>query len=191
MTRLFVLNGHPDASPERFGAALATAYTEGAIRGGHDVRRLDLGALEFPLIRTAEQSNKGEVAPDAVTVQQALVWADHVLLVFPLWLDDAPAYLRALFEQVFRYGFVHVDCDNTKKRLAGKTAHTVVTMGVSVEEYNAVSGAHGVQMLETGIWRYAGVEPVKRTLIGSIHSIDQGARQAWLAALQADGAAGR
>jgi putative NADPH-quinone reductase len=191
MKRIFLLNGHPDGSSERFCAALCDAYTGGARRSGHEVRRLDLGAMDFPLIKTAEQSNKGEVAPDALRVQDALVWADHIVLVFPLWLDDQPAYLRALFEQVFRYGFVHENFDAAKKRLKDKTVHTVMTMGVSTWEYRFKSRAYGMRMLETGLWKYAGMKPVKRTLIGSIHSIDDAARKAWLKKLQDNGAAAR
>jgi putative NADPH-quinone reductase len=191
MKRIFLLNGHPDASPERFCAALLDSYTAGARRSGHEVRRLDLGAMNFPLIRTAEQSNKGDVAPDALRVQNALVWADHVVLVFPLWLDDQPAYLRGLFEQVFRYGFVHENFDQNKKRLKGKTAHTVMTMGVSKWDYLWKSRAYGIRMLETGLWKYAGIKPVKRTLIGSIHTIDKAARKAWLKKLQDAGTEGR
>ena len=189
MKRIFLLNGHPDAAPERFCAAVLDSYADGARRSGHEVRRLDLGAMEFPLIRTAEQSNNGEVAPDAKRVQDALVWADHVVLVFPLWLDDLPAYLRALCEQVFRYGFVHENFDTAKKRLKGKTVHTVVTMGVSRKEYLFQSRSYGVRTLETGLWKYAGMKPVKRTLIGSIHSIDEAARKAWLKKMQDAGAA--
>jgi putative NADPH-quinone reductase len=147
--------------------------------------------MDLPLIRTAEQSNKGDVAKDARRVQDALVWADHIVLVFPLWLDDQPAYLRGLFEQVFRYGFVHENLDNTKKRLKGKTVHTIMTMGVSKWEYLFKSRAYGVRMLETGLWKYAGLKPVRRTLIGSIHTIDEAARKAWLKKLQDDGAAAR
>lgn len=191
MTRIFLLNGHPDPSPERFCSALIDAYADGARRSGHEVRRLDLGAMDFPFIKTAEQSNKGEVAPDALRVQNALTWSDHIVLVFPLWLDDQPALLRALFEQVFRYGFVHENFDQTKKRLKGKTAHTIVTMGVSRWEYLTKSRAYGVRMLETGLWKYAGIKPVRRTLIGSVHSIDEAARKASLGKLRDAGAKGR
>ena len=191
MKRIFLLNGHPDPAPERYCAALLESYAAGARRSGHEVRRLDLGTMDFPLIKSAAESDKGDVAPDALRVQDALVWADHVVLVFPLWLDDQPALLRGLFEQVFRYGFVHENFDTAKKRLEGKTAHTIVTMGVSKWNYLFKSRAYGVRGLETGIWKYLGIKPVRRTLIGSIHSIDEAARKAWLAKLQNAGAEGR
>lgn len=191
MNRIFLLNGHPDPAPERFCAAIVDAYADGARLSGYEVRRLDIGAMDFPVIKTAEQSNKGDVAPDARRVQDALVWADHVVVVFPLWLDDSPAYLRALFEQVFRYGFVHENFDNAKKRLKGKTVHTIMTMGVSKWEYLFKSRAYGLRMLETGLWKYAGMKPTKHTLICSIHTIDEPARKAWLKRIQDAGTAAR
>lgn len=191
MKRIFLLNGHPDPSPERFCAALLDAYGEGARSAGHEVRRIDLGTLDFPLVRTAAQSDSGTVAPDAMKVQEALLWADHVVLIFPLWLDDQPALLRGLFEQVFRYRFVHVDCDKDKKALHGKTAHTVVTMGMPADLYVSLNGAHCVQALEKGLFAYAGMTVTGRTLIGSIHASDAAARKDWLTQMHTAGAEGR
>ena len=42
---ILVINGHPDPSPERLAAALAKAYAEGAETAGHQVRRIDIGAV--------------------------------------------------------------------------------------------------------------------------------------------------
>jgi putative NADPH-quinone reductase len=191
MKRIFLLNGHPDPSPERFCAALVDAYASGARRSGHEVRRFDLGAMEFPLIRSAADSDKGPVAEDAARVQDALIWADHSLIVFPLWLDDQPALLRALFEQVFRYGFVHPGFDENKKALKGKTAHTVVSMGMNALAYRWKNGAYCVKALEKGLYGNAGIRPVRRSLIGSIHSISEARRKAWLKQMQEAGAAAR
>lgn len=189
MKRIFLLNGNPDPSPKRFCAALSQAYTDGAVEAGHAVRRLDLGALDFPLIKSAADSDSGPVAPDAVKVQDALLWADHIVLIFPLWLDDQPALLRGLFEQVFRYRFVHIDCDKDKKALKGKTVHTVVTMGMPVELYTAQNGAHCIGSLEKGLYAYAALTPLQCTLIGSIHALDEAARKSWLQTMRTAAAA--
>lgn len=189
MKRIFILNGNPDPSPERFCAALCQAYTDGAVAAGHAVTRIDLGVLDFPLIKSATDSDHGDVAPDAVRVQDALLWCDHFVLVFPLWLDDQPALLRALFEQVFRYRFVHIDCDKDKKALAGKTAETIVTMGMPDKLYADLNGAHCLGALEKGLYAYAGMKPTGQTMIGSIHTLDETARKVWLAKVQTAGAA--
>lgn len=44
--RILLIQGHPDPSPRRFCRALAEAYEEGARDAGHDVRLLDVAALE-------------------------------------------------------------------------------------------------------------------------------------------------
>ncbi len=188
MKRIVLLDGHPDPSPQRFCAALVDAYADGARRSGHEVRRFDLGAMDFPLLRSAADSDHGPVAEDAARVQDALLWADHAVIVFPLWLDDQPALLRALFEQVFRYSFVHIDCDKNRKALAGLTVHTVVTMGMGAFAYRWKNGAHGVRALEKGLYAYAAIRPVRRTLIGSIHTISEARRKAWLQTMRDAGA---
>ncbi|MGZ6009154.1 MAG: NAD(P)H-dependent oxidoreductase, partial [Rhizomicrobium sp.] len=47
--RILVINGHPDTRDERFCSGLTKAYVEAAAEAGHEVRRIDVGALSFPL----------------------------------------------------------------------------------------------------------------------------------------------
>ena len=35
---------------------------------------------------------------------EAIVWAEHIVFVFPLWLGTMPAMLKAFLEQVMRPG---------------------------------------------------------------------------------------
>jgi len=193
MKRIFLLDGHPDPSPERFCAALADAYADGARRSGHEVRRLDLGAMAIPVLRSRDDFVKGPLAPDAAHVQDAISWADHIVVIHPLWLGSQPALLRALFEQVFRYGFVRAEPANrrSQKILKGRTAHVVATMRMSAFLYRWQQGAFGVRSLEKSLLHYAGVRPVCRTLIGSVDELSDGRRRQWLRRLQEAGAAGR
>ena len=48
MTRILIIQGHPDPDPARYCRALAAAYAEGAREGGHEIRVLDLAALSIP-----------------------------------------------------------------------------------------------------------------------------------------------
>ncbi|MBI4001419.1 MAG: NAD(P)H-dependent oxidoreductase, partial [Nitrospira defluvii] len=57
--------------------------------------------------------------------QEAIGWADHLLIMFPLWLGSMPALLKAFFEQTFRPGcaFEYGQAGRLpKKRLTGKSA---------------------------------------------------------------------
>lgn len=65
--RILVILGHPNK--ESFNGALAQAYIQGASQAGAEVRRLDLGDLEFdpvvanPKRPTAAASSPGILRP--------------------------------------------------------------------------------------------------------------------------------
>jgi hypothetical protein len=59
------------------------------------------------------------------------------------------------------------------------------------ELYTSENGAHCIGSLEKGLYGYAGLTPAAHTLIGSIHTIDEAARKAWLLKIQSDGAVGQ
>lgn len=52
--RILLIEGHPDPGSERLNHALVNAYAEGATAAGHGVRRIAVGALDFPFLKTAE-----------------------------------------------------------------------------------------------------------------------------------------
>jgi putative NADPH-quinone reductase len=193
MSRIFLLDGHPDPAPERFCAALADAYAGGARRSGHEVRRFDLGSMEIPLLRSKDDFDHGPVTDDAARVQDAIRWADHIVIIHPLWMGSQPAMLKALFEQVFRYGFVLSQPEDrfSKPLLKGKTARLVVTMGMSAFAYRWSYGAHGVRALEKSLFGFAGVAPIRHSLVGAVEDMSARRRRRWLGRMRSFGAAAR
>ena len=45
-----------------------------------------------------------ETPEDVKEGQEAIVWADHIVFLYPLWLGDMPALLKAFLEQALRPG---------------------------------------------------------------------------------------
>lgn len=193
MKRIFLLDGHPDPSPERLCAGLTDAYAAGALRSGHEVRRYDLGMMNVPLIRSKAAFETGQATGDAARVQDAIRWADHIVIVHPLWMGNVPAMLKALFEQVFRYDFMLENPANTRSRklLKGKTAHLVVTMGMPSWIYRWYFGAHAVKAVEANVLAISGIRPTKRTLIGNVEKMSDATCQNWFRRLADDGAKAR
>ena len=57
------------------------------------------------MLRRREDWESGTL-PEAIRRSQDEVrWAEHLVIVFPLWLGALPALLKAYFEQLFRPGF--------------------------------------------------------------------------------------
>lgn len=184
--RVLVINGHPDPSGDRFCTALAAAYLRGADRGGHQIRRLDVGTLNFdPVASPAEfMGHPGEAAKAA---QDDILWADHVVIVYPLWLGSPPAALKAFLEQVFRYGFAVGGPGSGKMGLlGGRTARVVVTMGMPAPFFSVIFDGAGLKCLTRGILRLAGFR-VASTVIGSVESSFE-RRRSWLRRIEALGA---
>lgn len=93
MTRILIIDGHPDRA-EHFLHAAADAYAEGAESGGHDVCRIEVARLKFPLIRSEEQYHTDDVPYDISAAQQAIRWAEHIVVLYPLWLGETPAFFK-------------------------------------------------------------------------------------------------
>lgn len=188
---ILVLNGHPDPRGERLCAALANAYVRGASSAGHRIRRIDVGALDFPLVRTKDDFMSEASHPAVREAQEALRWADHVVILHPLWLGGAPALLKGFLEQVFRYG-VALSPPGTPPTglLKGKSARVVVTMGMPAMIFRVVFGAHGLKSLKKGVLWMSGFKPIRHDLIGGVEDAGPRTRRRWLAAMERHGAAG-
>lgn len=190
MTRILAIDGHPDSDDEHFVHAAAQSYMEGARNAGHDVRSVRVANLDFPLLRDRKDWESGAPRPDIINAQTDLAWAEHIVILYPLWLGCMPALLKGFLEQVLRPG-VAVPRDRAspfgKKPLSGRSARVVVTMGMPGFFYRWFYGAHGVKLLKRNILQFCGVGPVKTSTIGMIEG-EAAAREKWLRRLAAMGA---
>lgn len=175
---ILVIQGHPDSSRRHLGHQLEDAYKEGAWTGGHDVRRIEVAALDFPLLRSQEEWQHGKLPASLQKSQDDIGWAHHIVLFFPLWLGDMPAVLKGFLEQVARPGFAFKpEADNPfgAKGLEGRSARIVATMGMPAAVYRWYFRAHSIRSLERNILGFVGIAPVHETLIGSVDKLDAAA----------------
>lgn len=95
--RILLIQGHPDASARHLSHALADACAEGAHAAGHEVRNVDVATLDFPLLRSAQDWEKGVLPAGLVAAREAIGWAERIVVFFPLWLGDVPALVYRWF----------------------------------------------------------------------------------------------
>jgi putative NADPH-quinone reductase len=180
--RILVINGHPDPDKSHLCAALAEAYAKGATAAGHAVARLDVGALDFALIRSLKDYQGPTMTDDIRRAQDMAQATDHLVLVFPIWFGSPPAALKAFFEQLLRKGFALSSPQAAMSSLlSGKSARLIVTMGAPVSIYQLLLGGHGVAALARGLLWATGVGPVRKTLLGRAHLNDPAKKARWLA----------
>lgn len=192
MSRILIIVGHPDPAPDRFARALAQAYAEGAKAGGHEVHNVDLAGLDVPLLRSRQEFETGRMPPPLAQASADLHWAEHVVIVFPLWLGTMPALLKAFLEQVIRPGvaFAYPEPGRPIARplLGGRSARLVVTMGMPSLLYRFWYLSHGVAGMRRNILGFAGIRPVRQSLIGLVEGASASKRGRWLARMRRLGA---
>ena len=182
--KITVILGHPDPAPERFCRVFADTYAQSARAAGHGVEMIDIAKLEFPLLRSKSAYEAGEIPAALAPAQDSIQNADHLVLIFPLWLCDVPALLKGFLEQVLRPGFAYtgaMDRGHFRKLLKGKSAHIIVTMGMPAIVYRLYFQAHGLKNLRRNILSFCGVAPIKESLIGLIEQNNPKGRATWLA----------
>ena len=182
LRRIVIIQGHPDPQGGHFGHALADAYARGAAATGHTVQRIGVAQLDFPLLPNLAEWHDGPLPAGLRDARDAIAGADHLVLIFPLWLGTMPALLKAFLEQVLRPGFalIYEGYRFPQKGLAGKSARVVVTIGMPVFWYRWFFRPTGGRGLERSILGFCGIEPVRETLIGMAEVTDGTARKKWL-----------
>ncbi len=179
--RILILDGHPDPSPMHFCHALAHAYAGGAHDAGHEVRRINVGELDFPILRTMDDWSRAPPPPAIAKAQEDMLWAEHIVIIFPLWLGNLPALLKGFFEQTFRPGFAFSRIEEGKavgqSLLPGRSVRLIVTMGMPACLFRWYFCAHSIRSLKRNILGYCGLNPIHDTLIGSMALVDGNTRQ--------------
>lgn len=190
---ILIIQGHPDVDQRHLGHVLADAYAQGATEAGHTVRRVDVATLDFPWLKSQKDWMDGDVPPSLAAAQDDIGWAEHIVLMYPLWLGDMPAVLKAFLEQIARPGFAFKKDGNNPfagKGLTGRSARLVVTMGMPAVLYRWYFRAHSVKSLERNVLGFVGLAPIHHTLIGGVEQLGEAGVGRWEARMRSMGAAG-
>lgn len=188
--RILILDGHPDPNPARYGHALAASYAQGAAGIGHVVHRTNLCDLDFPVLRSRSDWEGGPTPAAIIALQDQMVWAEHIVILYPLWLGEMPARLKALLEQAFRpvFAFGGNSVSPRGGKLKGRTARIIVTMGMPAAAYRVFYLAHSLRSLKRNILALVGIGPVRDTIVGAVETRSDASRKRCLAQIRRMGA---
>ncbi|MDZ5449283.1 NAD(P)H-dependent oxidoreductase [Labrys sp. ZIDIC5] len=159
--KVLLVFAHPE--PRSLNARLRDVAIAELEAQGHEVRLSDLYAdkwksevdqADFPALEAdtrlipVQASEKafeaGTLTDDVKAEIEKLLWADVLILQFPLWWFAMPAILKGWVDRVFAYGFAYGVGEHSERRwgdrygegtLAGKRSMLIVTAGGWEEHY--------------------------------------------------------
>lgn len=179
MSRIVIVVGH--ARRDTYCRALAEAYRRGAEAAGHGVELFDTSRMSFDPILHEGYAKVQPREPDLQATYDAMIAADHIVLVFPLWLGTLPAILKGFFERLLQPDLIApAKTGRFVQVLAGKSARVIVTMAMPAVVYRWWYGAHAIKMLKQNILGFMGVHPVRSTIFGCIEGVGIEGRRKWL-----------
>ena len=190
---IVIIQGHPDPDGNRFCRSLANAYVNGAKAKGYEAKTIDIAQIKFPILRTQAEFMHGVVPKPIIRAQQLIQSAEHLFIIYPLWLGTMPAYLKAFFEQVFRPNFeANKNTAETpwERQISEKTAHIAITMGMPEMIYRAYFPTQGTKSMEGSILAFSGIKTIQQSLIGNVDSISDAERKQWLTKMELAGRSG-
>ncbi|QDL32069.1 NAD(P)H-dependent oxidoreductase [Serratia liquefaciens] len=184
---VLIVYAHPE--PQSLNGSLRDFSVQRLEAAGHAVQVSDLYAMQWKATLDANDSTaqsgdrfnpsldsqqafaQGLQSKDIELEQEKLLWADTVILQFPLWWFSMPAILKGWVERVYAYGFAYGVGEHSDVRwgdrygegtLAGKRAMLIVTTG-GWESHYAQRGINGpiddiLFPIQHGILHYPGFE---------------------------------
>lgn len=160
---VLIVFAHPE--PRSLNASLRDIAIEELEAQGHTVQVSDLYAMgwtsevdrpDFPALdaddrlmpagASRDAFKGGTLTEDVKAEIDKLLWADTLILQFPLWWYAMPAILKGWVDRVYAYGFAYGVGEHSDKRwgdrfgegrLSGKRAMLIVTAGGWEEHYSA------------------------------------------------------
>jgi NAD(P)H dehydrogenase (quinone) len=201
--KVLVVFAHPE--PRSLNGSLHKIAIEELRAQGHSVLVSDLYAskwksdvdrTDFPHLApdarlqvaaaSGEAADSGGLTPDVQAEIDKLLWADAVILHFPLWWFSMPAILKGWVDRVFAYGFAYGVGEHSDQRwgdrygegrLVGKRAMLVVTAGGWEEHYSA-RGINGpiddlLFPINHGILYYPGFDVLPPFIAYRVDKLDQ------------------
>ncbi len=181
MKKILIILGHP--VKDTFTGLLFDNYRKGALSAGAEVRELIIRDLEFEINFSTGYRGNQELEPDLVRAQELILWADHIVMIYPNWWSTFPALLKGFIDRTFLPGFAFKYRKGSllwDKLLVGRSARLIITMDTPHWYYWLVYRRPGHNAMKRGTLEYCGIRPVRITSIGALKTSSDKKRQQWL-----------
>ncbi len=180
--RILVIDAHPRA--DSFCRGIVTSIANGASAATHEVRWLALRELSFDLNHTGQ-----ELEPCLEHSRQEMLWAEHIMIVYPVWWGTMPALLKGWLDRVLQPGFAFEEREDGgwEGLLGGRSATLIATMDTPRWIFGGMLHSCSIRALRDATLRFCGFSPIRVLIFSPIRTSTPELRQHWLAQARQEG----
>ncbi len=180
MKKILVFLGHPTS--DSFSGKIAETYAESAREAGYEVERVNVGSLAFDPVLHRGYKEIQQLEPDLLMMQEKILWADHIVFVYPNWWCSMPALMKGMFDRMWLPGFAFNFDEKSKmltQHLRGKTARVIIVIGTNSPFMTWWKFGDYTNEIAHAILGFAGIKTVV-TPFGPSERVDEKRRNVWL-----------
>lgn len=194
--KTLIIYNHPYEGS--FCNAILKAVQRGLKKGGHTCKVINLDKDNFdPVMRAKDLKAFAELGrgiesalmnldPTVFRYKKKLEWADHIVMIFPIWWMSMPAMMKGFVDKVIFPGVAY-DMDNGRlvSRLASLKQVTVIsTMNTPADIYRDMFGNSLEGSLIKGTFNQIGVHDAEWISFNMVKQVGTEVREQWLADLE-------
>ena len=179
MKKVLVINANPKRAS--LCKSLAEEYVAAAT-GKHEVQQIDIRDLNFELSLNDGYDKTVALEPDLVDFQSKIKWAEHIVIVSPVWWGTVPAKLKGAIDRAFLPGFAfqYVEGQSMpKKLLDGRTSELIITLDSPPIWYKYVKGNVIYKHLKHSILDFSGIKNISSIYLGPVIHSTSNSKRAW------------
>lgn len=191
MKTLIVYN-HPHEGS--FCSAIREAVENGLKTGGHEYKVIDLDKDGFdPVMRSKDlkafvaagkigEEGLEDVDPLVLRYMKMMRWAEHIVMIFPIWWMTTPAMTKGFIDKVIFPGIVYkMESGKLVSMLSSLKQVTIITtMNTPSEVYHDMFGNSLEGSLIKGTFNQIGIHDIRWISLNMVKQCGDEKRWVWL-----------
>ncbi|TDR75735.1 NAD(P)H-dependent oxidoreductase [Photobacterium lutimaris] len=179
MKKVLVIN----ANPKQESLCLSLAEHYASIAGKkHQIKQVNLADMSFEMDLQQGYDKETPLEDDLKDFQQHVTWAEHIVIVSPVWWGTVPAKFKGVIDRTFLPGFAFKYQEGKampQKLLSGRTSELIITLDTPPFWYRYVQGNPIYKQLKSAILSFTGIKNQTSTYLGPVLNASEQRRQSW------------
>ncbi|MBJ6362586.1 NAD(P)H-dependent oxidoreductase [Paenibacillus sp. GCM10012307] len=173
--KMLVIYTHPNHESLSFAFLEQVLKASSANSAIDEVQVLDLYEEQFNPILFFDKDNRRRDmhrVPELEKYRQQLLWADQIVLIYPIWWGRPPAMLLGYIDRMFASGFAYKDDGKLLPEglLKGKSVVCISSMkGPAFYPLVWLNNAHKI-LMKRALFQYVGIKKVKFFEFGNMEN---------------------